>query len=173
MDNFLNDLIWRQFGAAIDMLENTLHACPDSLWDEHLWHDPDGPEYGKVWVIFSHTLYYLDRYLSGNDPDFAAPPPFTRDATKIDGVLPHQPYTRAELQGYLDHCRAKCEATLTAMTGERARERQVFRWMEPSFAELQLYNMRHVQEHTAQISLLIGRSGAEAPDWVSRVGEGT
>jgi hypothetical protein len=36
--------------------------------------------------------------------------------------------------------------------------------------ELQMYNLRHVQEHTAQLSLLLGRHGIpyEALDWVSR-----
>jgi hypothetical protein len=25
-------IIWQQFGAAIDMLENAIEACPDNLW---------------------------------------------------------------------------------------------------------------------------------------------
>ena len=27
-------IIWQQFGAAIDMLDNALRACPDPLWRE-------------------------------------------------------------------------------------------------------------------------------------------
>jgi len=39
-----------------------------------------------------------------------------------------------------------------------------------SYVELQLYNMRHVQEHAAQLSLFLGRHGIpdEALDWVPR-----
>jgi len=32
MDDFWKTLLWQQFGAAIDMLENAMHACPDDLW---------------------------------------------------------------------------------------------------------------------------------------------
>ena len=37
-----------------------------------------------------------------------------------------------------------------------------------SFLELQLYTMRHVQEHAAQLSLFLGQHGIpdEALDWV-------
>ncbi|GHO70942.1 hypothetical protein KSC_098340 [Ktedonobacter sp. SOSP1-52] len=33
-------ILWQQFGAAIDMLENALLACPASLWRECLWSAP-------------------------------------------------------------------------------------------------------------------------------------
>jgi hypothetical protein len=33
-------IIWQQFGAAIDMLDNALRACPDELWRDRLWDDP-------------------------------------------------------------------------------------------------------------------------------------
>ena len=42
-----------------------------------------------------------------------------------------------------------------------------FAWGEVSFLELQLYSMRHVQEHAAQLSLYLGQHGLPAPDWVS------
>lgn len=32
--------LWRQFGAAIEMLENVLLACSTSLWRKRLWSDP-------------------------------------------------------------------------------------------------------------------------------------
>jgi hypothetical protein len=32
MDIDWKSIIWRQFGAAIDMLENALIACPEELW---------------------------------------------------------------------------------------------------------------------------------------------
>ena len=37
METTLRTALWRQFGAAIDMLENALVACPASLWRERLW----------------------------------------------------------------------------------------------------------------------------------------
>ena len=32
MNDFWKTLLWEQFGAAIDMLENAMRACPDELW---------------------------------------------------------------------------------------------------------------------------------------------
>ena len=36
MDMTWNASIWHQFGAAIDMLDNALRACPDELWQAPL-----------------------------------------------------------------------------------------------------------------------------------------
>lgn len=157
-------ILWQQFGAAIDMLDNALRACPEQLWRDPLWNDPtDAPEYTEFWFIVYHSLFWLDLYLSGSQEGFAPPAPF------IAGSLPEKPYTKDELQTYLTHCRQKCRATLEMLTDEKAEQRCVFPWIgEMSFAELQLYSMRHVQEHTAQLSLHLGQKVGSAPDWVGR-----
>ncbi len=33
------DMLWRQFGAAIDMLREPIRDCPDELWEQSLWGD--------------------------------------------------------------------------------------------------------------------------------------
>jgi hypothetical protein len=40
MNSTWKTIIWQQFGAAIDMLDNALRACPDELWRDRLWADP-------------------------------------------------------------------------------------------------------------------------------------
>jgi hypothetical protein len=36
------EMLWRQFGAAIDMFGSALRDCPDELWEKRLWEDqPD------------------------------------------------------------------------------------------------------------------------------------
>jgi uncharacterized damage-inducible protein DinB len=77
-------------------------------------------------------------------------------------------YTRAELHAYLDHCRQKCQATLVALTDDTALQRCKFGWGEVPFAELLLYNMRHVQEHAAQLSLILGQKFDSGPGWVAQ-----
>jgi hypothetical protein len=37
-----NEMMWRQFGVAIDLLGSALRDCPDDLWEERLW--PDEPD---------------------------------------------------------------------------------------------------------------------------------
>jgi hypothetical protein len=65
-------IIWQQFGAAIDMLDNALQACPDNLWRDRLWDDPsERPEYTQFWFLVYHTLYWLDFYLSSTAEGFA------------------------------------------------------------------------------------------------------
>lgn len=167
MEARLKTGIWQQFGAAIDTLDNAIHLCPDHLWTAALWEDLEDPAYGQFWFIAYHTLFWLDLFLTGTPEGFAPPPPFIR------GKLPEAPYTKAEIQEYLRQCRQKCHATLQALTDEQAYQVCVFRWMEPTFLELQLYSMRHVQEHAAQLNLLLGQHGLEASDWVAKAGETT
>ena len=64
MDPLVKTALWRQFGATIDMLENALLACPDTLWREHLWIDTAGTDYGTFWYLTYHTLFWLDLYLT-------------------------------------------------------------------------------------------------------------
>jgi hypothetical protein len=180
MDQLWRTALWQQFGATIDMLENALAACPASLWKERLWRDPPDhplssefpPEFAEFWYIAYHTLFWLDLYLSGcREEEFAPPAPFSRAELEA-GVPPERPYTKDELYAYLAATRRKCHATLVALTEERARQAVQYPWMEGqalSFLELQLYNMRHVQEHAAQLNLFLGQNGIDASsDWVSR-----
>src|SRR5262245_49080422 len=68
-------IIWQQFGAAMNMLENTLRACPDGLWRDNIWDDPtDAPEYTQFWFIAYHALFWTDLYLSGSRREDFVPP---------------------------------------------------------------------------------------------------
>jgi hypothetical protein len=53
------------------------------------------------------------------------------------------------------------------MTNEEAQKPCPFGWGEVSFAELLLYNMRHVAGHAAQLNLLLGQKMGSAPGWVT------
>ncbi len=175
MDPLLRTALWQQFGATIDMLENALEACPTSLWQERLWgNSPDHPlppGFAEFWYIAYHTLFWLDFYLSGlREEEFAPPAPFTRSEFDATG-LPERPYTKEELHAYLAATRQKCHAALSTLTDERAHQPVEYPWTQGqtvSFLELQIYNLRHVQEHAAQLSLLLGQHGIpdEALDWV-------
>jgi len=161
MDTMLKTCIWQQFGAAIDMFSDAISLCPDHLWTAVLWNDPEDARYGQFWFIAYHTLFWLDLYLTGSSEGFAPPAPFIR------GKLPEQPYTKDQIRTYLDQCRRTCQATIEALTDEKARRVCTFKWMEPTFLELQLYSMRHVQEHAAQLNLFLGQNGVSGQDWVA------
>jgi hypothetical protein len=74
-------------------------------------------------------------------------------------------YTRAELLGYIEYCRSKCRETISAMSHEQAQRLCRFAWGELPFAELQLYNLRHVQEHGAQLRMFLGRQAGKSTGW--------
>jgi hypothetical protein len=161
VDATVRTITWQQFGAAIDMLANALRACPDSLWADRSQQPP-------FWYVAYHTLIFLDLYLSGSVEGFAPPAPVGLEDFDPSGVLREQPYTKDELQTYLRHCRRKCQATIEALSDEQAAQPCRFPSFEVSFLELQLYNMRHVQEHAAQLSFILGQRVGWAADWVTR-----
>jgi len=154
------DMLWRQFAVAIDQLSDALRDCPDALWEGRLWEDePDqwvAKGFGTFWYIGYHTLFWLDLYLTGAEEGFAPPAPFDLVEMVDDEVLPRV-YTRAELLGYLDLCRTRCETTIRTLTVERANEPCAFPWGTVPFAELLLYTMRHVQEHAAHLGMFLGQ----------------
>jgi hypothetical protein len=167
MDAMWRESLWRQFGAAIDMLESALRACPEELWSARLW-GGDRPELSEFWYVGYNTLFWLDLYLYGSVEGFVPPAPFTLDELDPAGLVPERRYTKDELLSYLDHGRRKCHAMIEALTDEKARRPGKVAWGEVPYAELLLDNMRHVQEHAAQLNLYLGqRLGADA-GWVSQ-----
>ena len=161
MDNQWKELIGSQFGAAIQMLENAIRACPEILWADRS-HTPE------VWYMTYHTLFFLDCYLSGTLENFTPPAPFNLDELDPAGILPDRVYTKQELQKYLEHGRSKCKQTLDALSDEEAHQRCGFDWLDLSIFELLLYNMRHVQHHAAQLNLILRQHRQHVPRWVKK-----
>ena len=115
-------IIWRQLGAAIDMLENSITACLEEVWD-------DGTrDFSSYWYLVSYALFWLDLYLSGTVVNFAPPKPFTLDELDPAGVIPARTYTKAELLNYLYHCREKLLAVILNLTKEKAERVCNFGW---------------------------------------------
>lgn len=169
MDVTLKTGLWQQFGAAIDMLANAIRSCPDKLWRSSLWDHPDDPpEAAQFWYLGYHTLFWLDLYLSGSKEGFSPPAPYTMDEIDPAGLYPTKPYSRDELLTYLEHGRSKCQATIEALTDEKAYQMCAFSWGEVPFIELLLYNLRHVQEHAAQLSLFLGQNAEYESKWVAK-----
>jgi hypothetical protein len=176
MNDFTKHILWQQFGASIDALEAAIQICPDEFWGDpaklseilgdpaklsEAWHEP--------WYLTYHTLFWLDFYLSNEAEGFAPPAPFGLEELDPAGVVPNRIYSKAEMLEYLHHCRWKCKATVEALTDESAQKICSFGWLsEIFFAELLLYNMRHVQHHTGQLNLILRQRIDDAPRWVRR-----
>lgn len=169
MDTTFKTTAWRQFGAAIDMLENAIVACPDPVWSDPSQR-PEWPEKDVVgyWYLVYHTLFWLDYYLSDDLKGFKPPPPFTLDEMDPAGLLPERPYTKEELLAYLEHGRRKCRATIQALDETRGFQTKAATREGTNAAELLLHNMRHVQHHTAQLNLIMRQKVGVNVGWVSK-----
>lgn len=166
MDANLKTSLWNQYGAAIDTLDDAIGLCPDNLWTAVVWLDDEDARYGQFWYVAYHTVVWLDLFLTGSAEGFTPPPPFMR------GAVPDQPYAREQVRAYLALCREKCRTTIEELTDARAREICTFRWMEPTYLELQLYCMRHIMEHAGQLGYFLGQHGVAGIDWVSKARDG-
>jgi hypothetical protein len=160
MDTMWRESIWRQFGAAIDMLDDAIVACPEELWG-------DRSQDQQFWYVAYHCLFWLDLYLTGQVEGFAPPAPFTLDELDPAGVLPERVYSPDELRTYLRHCRTKCKAIIDALTDEKVQRLCPFGPNGVPFGDMLLYNMRHVQEHASQLNLILGQTYGSAPGWVT------
>jgi hypothetical protein len=160
-------IIWRQFGAAIDMLENALSACPDELWAKPAESaDSFTARWYEFWYLTFHTLFWLDYYLSEKQEAYTPPVPFGLEELDPQGAFPPRVYTKDELRAYLEHSREECRAKIASLTDETAQRRYRSGRMDFSTVELLLYNMRHVQHHTAQLNTILRQTVDSAPSWV-------
>lgn len=157
----LRTTLWHHFGAAIDMLENAIVACPDALWSDRS-HQPE------FWYLAYHTLFFLDYYHSESAEGFAPPEPFTLEELDPAGIIPERPFTKDELLRYLEHGREKCRVIIAGLTDETASEIRRFNNQDWTVLEWLLSSMRHVQHHTAQLNLILRQQTDSAPRWVGR-----
>ena len=165
MDATFKSALWAQFSAALDMLERAIRACPDSLWGAK--REP------PFWYLAYHTLFFLDLYLSPSTEGFAPPAPFTLAELDPSGVMPDRVYSKAELLDYLEHGRVKARVRVDALNADSAAAPSDYRWIQLSAFEAVLYNMRHVQEHSGQLNLMLGQNGVLTPDYPTQVDDET
>ncbi|WPO78773.1 DinB family protein [Flavobacterium sp. KACC 22761] len=156
MDNALKEILWRQFAGSIDMLKNAVELCPQSLWNSDLLFGYNA----------FHTAFFLDYYLTLEPKGFAPPKPFS--LSEFEDRMPERIYTKEEVLIYLEFGREKLRQLLTEMTDEiyKSNWENESKTMCYNSIEILLYNMRHVQHHTAQLNLLLRQNIDDAPKWV-------
>jgi hypothetical protein len=158
MEDSLKTILWKEFGAAIDMLENAVAACPESRWKDN----------SKFWYNAYHVIFFLDYYLTEEEEKFHPPAPFTLSEFNPDGEMPERVYDKSELITYIRYCREKCRKLISELTDENMQKRFINKYRNYSRLEIIIYNMRHVQHHAGQLNLLLRQNGNEPPDWVSQ-----
>jgi DinB superfamily len=160
MNKSFNESLWKQFGASIDMLENAIKMCPESLWNTEK----------RFWYNAYHCLFWLDYFLTLEPSTFSPPKPFTLSEFDPSGIMPERTYSKAELLSYLEASREKCHHLIAGLTDELLDQRWINEYRNFSVFEILLYNMRHVQHHAAQLNMLLRQETNNAPKWIWQTG---
>lgn len=160
MDNstLINEAIWTQFGAGLEMLENAINMCPSEHWETEI----------NFGYISYHCIFWTDYFLSTEPKTFEPPATFTLSEFAPTSKKPEEKYTKSEILSYLEHCRQKANRLITGLTIESLNNRWINEYKNYSLFEILLYNLRHIQHHTAQLNLLLRQSINNAPSWVSQ-----
>ncbi|QDU72973.1 DinB family protein [Mucisphaera calidilacus] len=158
-----------QIAAAIAMLRDTIDACPHNLWTTTVGER-------AFWENAFHITFYIDLYLTlpgqpfPETPDWAWPnaaglgrhmePPFEPLKPEELGPTLEQPKVLA----YLDAMPAKLKTSIAAETADSLAGESGFFWLPFSRLSAYLYNLRHIQHHTGQLSATLRRNNISL-DW--------
>ena len=143
----LNQILTSQFEASLCMLHHCIEACPAKHWEGKIVS-------ATVRQIVYHTLFCVDMYLSPTAEAFKL-----RDLHRRGGDERGDSWSRGlskpQSLAYLAICRRKAIKTLASETAGVLKGPAGFR--KCSRAEMHIYNIRHIQHHTGQISAYLRR----------------
>ena len=75
------------------------------------------------------------------------------------------PYSKADIAEYCEFCREQVEKQVEALNLEAP---SGFYWLPFNKLELLLYNLRHLQQHTGELSERLWTAREIEVDWVSK-----
>jgi hypothetical protein len=167
MSSDLNILgaIKSQYHAALSMLQQSIENCPEPLWF-------DTEPANKYWQVAFHVLFYTHLYLQPDESEFLQWPKHRDQSQFLGDRVPWapdekpkigEPYTQTEVLEYLVFCRDEVDRQVDAL--DLAAE-SGFEWLPFNKLELQIYNIRHIMQHTGELSgRLFEHEGIEI-NWV-------
>ncbi len=166
MDIGIASSVSSQYLACLEMLKRTITQCPESIWNS-----PDDKV--TFWRIAYHALYFTHLYLQDSLQTFR-PWPLHRKEYEHLGPLPWpphampaigEPYDKKTVLDYLAFCQNQVMERVPCLSWEAE---SGFRWLPFNKLELQIYNIRHLQQHTGELMERLGtRTGIEL-DWVAQ-----
>lgn len=153
-----------QYQAALDMLRQTIVQCPEPLWNAP-------GDKTKFWHIAYHALFYTHLYLQDSAETFTPWAKHRKDYQFIGQVPwpPHTPpqieapYDKDSLLEYLAFCQQQVEQQVPRLNIEAA---SGFDWLPFNKLELQLYNLRHLQQHAGELMERLGTRANIEVHWV-------
>ena len=156
----IKETIKSQYYASLEMLRQAIAECPESLWS--------GTEYNNpFWQTAFHVLFYTHLYLQPREEDFVPWEEHKDEYVSLgesgDGEGSGEPYSKEELLAFLELIKEQVEVQVNGMDLEAE---SGFNWLPFDKLELQIYNIRHVQQHTGELSERLGANGKDEIRWV-------
>jgi hypothetical protein len=142
-------IIQSQYLAALEMLKQVIVKCPAALWNA-----PGDKD--KFWNKAHHALFYAHLYLQGTEQHFK---PWEKHHDPDTGGS----FTQAEVLEYLVFVQKQVETLVQNLDLEAE---SGFYWLPFGKLELQLYNIRHIQQHTGELYERLGTRENIELDWV-------
>ncbi len=165
MSSAIAEAFRQQYRAALAMHEECIRRCPDEHWNAA----EDG---NRFWHLSYHTLFFVAFYLSSNDAPVLWP-----GARPLHHVFTGGPwapdfdpttlkaYTRDELLEFVQWLRVRFEECFNDADTNAPSQ---FTWLPFSRFEVYLYNLRHFQHHSGQLSERIKNYSGEGVKWVGK-----
>ena len=166
----LRAVLKSQYHAALAMLREAIHKCPEELWFSERYKN-------ACWQIAYHTLYFTHLYLQPDEKSFRPWEHHQANVQHPDGFGPPQPdnplpviprpYTQEEALMYWDFCDAMVDRAVDALDLDSPHSG--FSWCKVPKLEHQLVNIRHIEHHMAQLADRLRSSAEIGVRWVSAV----
>jgi len=156
-------IIRSQYHAVLRMLLQAVEKCPSDMW-------ANPQDRNKFWHVAYHALFYTHLYLSTNGSTFK---PWIQHREDYEFMgrkpwPPHdlpqigEPYCQADILTFWQVCWDFVEMQVAALELDAP---SGFEWLPMNKLELQIYNIRHIQQHTGELMERLGRQGIDI-DWV-------
>jgi uncharacterized damage-inducible protein DinB len=149
MIDHIKQILTGQFEAALCMLNHCIIACPQQRWEDKIANN-------TFRQVAYHALFFTDLYLSPSEDNFQLRDFHFRGGDERQPVV-SAGLTKEETLAYVQICRQKMIGTLASETRESLEGPSGFSWRKFSRGELHIYNTRHVQHHTGQLSAYLRR----------------
>ena len=151
-----------QFDAALCMVNDCVEKCPDAHWGGNVAKYP-------FWQVAYHTLCFVDFYLATDGDTFQFRPDLHPDGwSELKDEHPSRRFEKDELRRYVIICRDRARETIAAETAESLAGPSGIKFRKCSRLELHIYNLRHIQHHTGQLSAFLRRVDPSIdPEWFS------
>jgi hypothetical protein len=157
---YVKESIKSQYHASLEMLRQAIVECPESLWNDSAYQVP-------FWHIAYHVLFFTHLYLHPSEDEFV---PWEKHKEAYRSLASSgeksetlEPLSKEDILMYHGLCCEQVEERVTALDLEA---KSGFDWLPFNKLELQIYNIRHIQQHTGELYERLGTSGNIELRWV-------